>query len=78
LHKGGAPVGCFIQLTSAHPVDLPIPGRHESFGTLIDAQAMGDFEAFRTHDLPALRIDLGDDVDAGLTELRAAFDEALP
>mgnify|MGYP001821987997 CR=1 FL=1 len=77
LHKGGAPTGCFIQLTNQHTQDLPIPGRDETFGVLVDAQAMGDFAAFGAHALPAIRIDLGDDADAGLTELRAAFDEAL-
>jgi transaldolase/glucose-6-phosphate isomerase len=77
LHKGGAPTGCFIQLTAGHPHDLEIPDRKESFGVLIDAQAMGDLAAFGAHDLPAIRIDLGDDVDSGLTELLAAFAEAL-
>jgi glucose-6-phosphate isomerase len=77
LHKGGAPIGCFLQLTSGHPADLDIPGRDESFGVLIDAQAMGDFEALGSHGLPALRIDLGDDPDRGLEELLAVVDEAL-
>jgi hypothetical protein len=77
LHKGGAPIGCFIQLTNGHPDDVAIPGRDESFGVLVDAQAMGDFEAFGAHELPALRIDLGDDPEAGLSELLAAFSEAL-
>ncbi|MEX1296261.1 MAG: glucose-6-phosphate isomerase [Candidatus Limnocylindrales bacterium] len=77
LHKGGPPTGVFIQLTNGHPEDLDIPGRDETFGVLIDAQAMGDFAAFGAHDLPAVRIDLGDDADAGLLELLAAFDEAL-
>jgi glucose-6-phosphate isomerase len=77
LHKGGTPSGCFIQLTSRHPLDLDIPGRDESFGVLIDAQAMGDFAAFGAHDLPALRIDLGDDPESGLAELLAAVAEAL-
>jgi glucose-6-phosphate isomerase len=77
LHKGGTPSGCFIQLTNGHPADLDVPGRDESFGVLIDAQAMGDLAAFGAHDLPAIRIDLGDDPEAGLTELRAAFAEAL-
>jgi hypothetical protein len=77
LHKGGAPIGCFIQLTNGHPTDLPIPGRDESFGVLVDAQAMGDFEAFGAHELPAIRIDLGDDPETGLSELLAAMNEAL-
>ncbi len=77
LHKGGAPIGCFVQLTNGHPDDIEIPGRHESFGVLVDAQAMGDLAAFGAHQLPALRIDLGDDADAGLGELLAVFAEAL-
>ncbi|MFV2062345.1 MAG: glucose-6-phosphate isomerase [Chloroflexota bacterium] len=77
LHKGGPPTGSFIQLTCGHADDLPIPGRNESFGTLIEAQAMGDLMAFGAHGLPALHVDLGDDVDAGLIEFQAALDEAL-
>jgi hypothetical protein len=57
--------------------DVPIPGRHESFGVLVRAQALGDFEAFGAHDLPALAVDLGDDIDAGLDELDAAVAEAI-
>ena len=77
LHKGGAGIGCFLQLTAAHPEDLPIPGWHESFGTLIDAQAAGDFAALEAHDLPVARMDLSADPDAGLSALHAALAEAL-
>jgi hypothetical protein len=56
---------------------VPIPGRDESFGVLVRAQALGDLEAYGAHDLPALSVDLGEDVDAGLDELAAAFEEAL-
>ena len=77
LHKGGPPTGCFIQLTCGHPTDIEIPGRHETFGVLIDAQAMGDLAALTAHGLPALRIDLGDDAEHGLGELLAAISEAL-
>ena len=77
LHKGGTPSGCFIQLTNGHPQDLDIPGRDESFGVLVDAQAMGDFAAFGAHQLPAIRIDLGDDADVGLAALQSALVEAL-
>jgi glucose-6-phosphate isomerase len=78
LHKGGAPSGCFIQLTGGGDAaaDVPIPHRRETFGTLVRAQALGDFEAFGAHDLPVIHIDLGDDVEAGLDELQAAFIEA--
>jgi len=73
LHKGGAPIGCFIQLTAAHGTDLPIPGWKESFGTLIDAQAAGDFASLETHGLPVTRVDLGDDVESGLVAFITAI-----
>ena len=41
LHKGGAPIGWFLQLTADHPIDRPIPGWPYTFGRLIDAQARG-------------------------------------
>jgi transaldolase/glucose-6-phosphate isomerase len=77
LHKGGTPSGWFIQLTSDHPVDRPIPGWAYTFGQLIDAQAAGDFAAIESHDLPILRVHLGADVDAGLAALERALTAAL-
>jgi glucose-6-phosphate isomerase len=77
LHKGGAPIGGFIQLICGGATDVPIPGRRESFEVLVQAQALGDFEAFGAHHLPAVRIDLGGDVEAGLDELERVLDEAL-
>jgi hypothetical protein len=76
LHKGGAPIGWFIQLTSDHPVDRPIPGWPYTFGELIDAQAQGDFEAIEAHDLPIVRIHLADP-ETGLAALEAALASAL-
>ncbi|MGH2407292.1 MAG: glucose-6-phosphate isomerase [Candidatus Limnocylindrales bacterium] len=72
LHKGGPPIGRFIQLVAGHPNDLEIPGARHSFGTLIDAQAIGDLRSLRAHGLPVVRIDLGDDADAGLDALITA------
>jgi hypothetical protein len=77
LHKGGAPIGWFLQLTADHPNDRPIPGWPYSFGRLIDAQAAGDFGAIEQHDLPILRVHLGSDVDAGLAALERAIAAAL-
>jgi transaldolase / glucose-6-phosphate isomerase len=76
LHKGGPPSGLFIQLTADHPDDLPIPGRRETFGTLIDAQALGDFQALETHRLPVARVHLGADVESGLSALTEALERA--
>ncbi len=47
LHKGGPDSGIFLQLTQEHAADLDIPGWPFSFGTLADAQALGDLQALR-------------------------------
>ena len=77
LHKGGAPIGWFLQLTSDHPEPRPIPEWPYTFGQLIDAQADGDYAAIAAHDLPILRVHLGSDVDAGFAALERAIDTAL-
>jgi glucose-6-phosphate isomerase len=77
LHKGGAPIGWFLQLTSDHPNDRPIPGWPYTFGELIDAQAAGDFGSIESHDLPIARVHLGADPDAGLVTLESALSHAL-
>ena len=77
LHKGGPPIGWFLQLTSDHPADRPIPGWPYTFGQLIQAQAAGDFTAIESHELPILNVNLRDDVDAGLAALERALAAAL-
>ena len=77
LHKGGPPTGVFLQLTSDHPVDRPIPGWPYSFGQLIDAQARGDREAIAAHDRPVIHVHLGADADADLATLERAVASAL-
>jgi transaldolase / glucose-6-phosphate isomerase len=69
LHKGGAPVGRFLQLTSKPRRDAEIPGAGYSFGTLIAAQAAGDLETLRSHGLPAQRVALGEDPVAAVRAL---------
>ncbi|MCU0504434.1 MAG: hypothetical protein MUE82_01465 [Chloroflexi bacterium] len=77
LHKGGAPIGWFLQLTADHPTDAPVPDAPYTFGRLIDAQAAGDFQALEDHDLPVLRVHLGEDVDAGLASLERVLARTL-
>jgi glucose-6-phosphate isomerase len=77
LHKGGPATGVFLQLTSDHPDDRPIPGWPYSFGELIDAQARGDREALRAHDRPVVHVHLGDDLAADLHRLDEAIAHAL-
>ena len=77
LHKGGPPTGVFLQLTSEHPFDRPIPGWPYSFGQLIDAQARGDREALRAHDRPVVQVHLGADLVDDLGTLTRAVEAAL-
>jgi len=77
LHKGGAPIGWFLQLVAEHPDDREIPGKAYTFGQLIDAQAIGDARTLEDHKLPVLRINLGQNPDAGLAALERALAAAL-
>jgi transaldolase/glucose-6-phosphate isomerase len=77
LHKGGAPIGWFLQFVSEHAEDRGIPGKAYTFGQLIDAQAIGDAQTIGAHDLPILRINLGQDPDAGLAAFARALSSAL-
>jgi hypothetical protein len=63
LHKGGPPVGHFLQITQPTADDLPIPGEPFGFRELEAAQAEGDLQALRGRGRPAIRID-----DPGLLE----------
>lgn len=77
LHKGGPAGGTFLQLTSDHPVDRPIPGWPYTFGRLIDAQARGDREALLAHDRPVIHVHLGADLEADLGTLERAVTRAV-
>ena len=59
-HKGGPPLGSFLQVTGAVTEDLPVPGRPYSFGELQAAQAAGDRQALAERDRPVLRLHLTD------------------
>lgn len=63
LHKGGRPVGHFLQIVGRPTDDLPIPGESYGFARLEAAQAEGDLLALRARGRPAIRID-----DPGLLE----------
>jgi glucose-6-phosphate isomerase len=47
LYKGGQNTGLFLQFTANHREELPVPGRPYTFGTVADAQALGDFQALQ-------------------------------
>ncbi|HYC58783.1 MAG TPA: bifunctional transaldolase/phosoglucose isomerase [Thermoanaerobaculia bacterium] len=69
LHKGGGDNAVFLQLTGGPQLDIPIPGEDLTFGQLVRAQAIGDYESLAGRNRRALSIDLGTDVDAGLERL---------
>jgi transaldolase/glucose-6-phosphate isomerase len=72
-YKGGPNSGVFLQITAQPAEDLPIPGRGLTFGVVEAAQARGDFEVLAERGRRVLRLDLGDDVEAGLAQLAAAL-----
>jgi transaldolase/glucose-6-phosphate isomerase len=55
FHKGGPSVGAFIELVDEPSTDLPVPGEPYTFAQLIRAQADGDLQTLRSHDLDAVR-----------------------
>jgi len=69
-HKGGPPVGAFLEITGSAGEDLPVPGRPYTFGQLQLAQASGDLGALRGRGRPALRLHLRDRAE-GLRQLLA-------
>lgn len=73
-HKGGPPVGVFLQITGAVTEDLPVPGRPFGFARLQRAQALGDLRALRSRGRPLVGLHLRDRAD-GIAELLAAAGE---
>ena len=72
LHKGGPPVGVFVQVTAEPREDVAIPGRGFGFATLISAQAGGDARVLADHARPVLRLHLHDP-ETGVAALRQAL-----
>ena len=77
LHKGGAPVGAFIQLTCDPACDFNVPGRDYSFGNLLMAQADGDISVLDQKDLPVVRAHLKGDRLAAIQALTDNFSAPL-
>jgi glucose-6-phosphate isomerase len=75
-HKGGPPVGVFLQITGAVVEDLDVPGRPYTFGDLQAAQAAGDRQALLGRGRPLLRLHFTDRA-AGADRLLAAARELV-
>ncbi|RPH36047.1 MAG: transaldolase [Chloroflexi bacterium] len=76
LHKGGPDNGVYLMLTADPERDLPIPGRAETFGTLIAAQAAGDLAALQQRSRRILRLHASD-ATSGLERLGQLVTEAV-
>ena len=73
LHKGGPNTAVCLQLTTDIDGDVPIPGAPYSFGTFIQAQALGDMRSLQRHGRRVLRVHLGADYAVGLAALGRAL-----
>ncbi|HTX58890.1 MAG TPA: bifunctional transaldolase/phosoglucose isomerase [Verrucomicrobiae bacterium] len=77
LHKGGPDEVVILQITCDDPNDFPIPGMRLGFRTLINAQALGDWQSLDKRRRRGVRVHLRGDVEPALRALLAAVDEAL-
>ncbi|HXM57456.1 MAG TPA: bifunctional transaldolase/phosoglucose isomerase [Candidatus Dormibacteraeota bacterium] len=77
LHKGGPPVGLFLQVVERDSTDVEIPGEPYGFSTLKQAQSLGDLRSLESRNLPVLRVELGEDAGAGWQALADALEEAV-
>jgi transaldolase / glucose-6-phosphate isomerase len=76
LYKGGAPRGHFVMFTACPASDRSIPGAPYTFGQLLFAQALGDYQALAGRNRPCLWVDLTGDPEAGLNAFAAAWNSA--
>jgi glucose-6-phosphate isomerase/transaldolase/glucose-6-phosphate isomerase len=61
LHKGGPATGLFLQITTLHEKDIPIPRKPYTFGVLADAQALGDLRTLLSMGRPVTKVCLRQD-----------------
>ncbi len=77
IHKGGRNNGLFIQITQIDEQDLDIPGKGYSFGVLKSAQAAGDLVALSQRGRRTVRVRVGSNVAAGLSEMLRLLENAV-
>ena len=75
LHKGGPDTGVFLVVTAGGVEDLEIPGSPHGFGTLLAAQALGDFTSLEARGRRVVRCHLSS--AAELPALVSAVEAAL-
>ena len=77
LHKGGPPVGLFLQIVQEDARDVAVPGEPYGFSTLKRAQAIGDLQSLESRNYPVVRVDLGSSPEAGWAALAEAVEQAV-
>jgi transaldolase/glucose-6-phosphate isomerase len=77
-HKGGPNTGHFIQFICSSAVDIDIPEHNYTFGMLKRAQAIGDREALMKHKRKVVLIDLGEDIESGLSSFKRVVEALQP
>jgi len=77
FHKGGPPTGVFLQLVHDGDEDVEVPGAGYTFGTLKNAQATGDLQTLRAHELPVERVRLHGDPAEAVQRLTDKIKEML-
>ena len=77
LHKGGPPVGLFLQVVQEDEADVPVPGEPYGFSILKRAQALGDLQSLESRNYPVVRVDLGSSPEAGWMALAEAVEQAV-
>src|SRR5207237_9161940 len=66
LPKGGPDSVVAVQIAPRVPTaQVPIPGLGYDFGTLIDAQAIGDLQSLKSHGCRALRVEVHELAEVG-------------
>lgn len=60
LHKGGPKTGLFVEIVGDVTKDVDIPGESFSFGTLVQAQAAGDYQTIESHGLKVVRVPISE------------------
>jgi transaldolase/glucose-6-phosphate isomerase len=69
LHKGGPNEILVLQLVDEPVADVSVPETDYTFGELIRAQALGDFQALRQKERRVLRVNLKTEVAEGLARI---------
>ncbi|MGP8120293.1 MAG: bifunctional transaldolase/phosoglucose isomerase [Xanthobacteraceae bacterium] len=76
-YKGGPDSGVFLQITAGDKEDIAVPGQEATFGTIIAAQARGDFDVLTERGRRALRLHVTGNLAHGLAAIDAAVRAAL-